>query len=167
MLKLIITASISSAFFGLFGIDWESVDRKIDREYPTIEFVSTDQLLSQYRDSSNELPIIIDVREADEFLISHLRTARNIETGDRVAELFVDKESPIIVYCSTGYRSAGVAARLEELGYSNVQNLRHSIFEWASRDYPLESSSGDTDKIHPFNRAWGSLVDKSLHQYSP
>ena len=65
-----------------------------------------------------------------------------------------------------GARFLGVAARLEELGYNNVQNLRHSIFEWATKDYPLQGAGGDTDKIHPFNRAWGSLVDKSLHQYS-
>ena len=166
MIKLIITASISSFFFGLFGVNWNAVDRKIDSEYPSIQFISSDTLVMQYGELNSKVPIIIDVREPEEFRVSHLESALNLQTGESISQLLTDKNTPIIVYCSVGYRSARVAASLQELGYTQVQNLRHSIFEWATKGYPMVNQSGATNKVHPFSRAWGSLVDEKLHSYS-
>ena len=47
MIKIIIAASISSFLSGLFGVSWDSVDKKIDREYPGIEFISSAQLFQK------------------------------------------------------------------------------------------------------------------------
>ncbi|NKB32268.1 MAG: sulfurtransferase [Pseudomonadales bacterium] len=163
-MNLVIFASF---FFRLFGVDWESIDQRIAEEFPEVESVSTQQLHSQYQAEFQSLPIIIDVRAAEEFAVSHLNQALNIETGAGVAAQFSDKSAPIIVYCSVGYRSAGVAAELESLGYSNVKNLQHSIFEWANRDLPMENAAGDTDLVHPFNRIWGTLVEPDLHSFQP
>lgn len=165
MIKFILAASISSFLSGLFGVSWDSVDEKIDREYPGIDFISTAELHLKTQDESAELPVLIDVRRADEYLISHLAGAVNLETGAAIAELVADRDAAIVVYCSVGYRSAGVAAELEELGYSNVVNLRHSLFEWANNDYPMVDAVGTTEKVHPFNRVWGVLVEKSRHLY--
>lgn len=166
MIKFIITASVSSFFFGLFGINWDAIDSKIDLEFPDIAFVSADQLSRQYIIRNSDMPVIIDVRAAEEFQVSHLPDALNIETGELISQLITDKNSPIVVYCSVGYRSAGVAAELERLGYTRVLNLRHSIFEWASKGHPMLNATGETEKVHPFNRIWGVLVDRSLHVYS-
>ena len=165
MSKLIVAASISSFLFGLFGVDWESVDKKIDREYPNIEFVSTVTLAQEYQSGDSGLPLIIDVREQEEFQVSHLQNALNLKTGDSISQLYPDKDTAIVVYCSVGYRSAGVAEELQQLGYTNVLNLRHSIFEWANEGYPLVNSLGETEKAHPFNSAWGALLDKPLRSY--
>ena len=165
MIKLIITASISSFFFGLFGVDWTSVDDKIDKEFPNIDFISSDELFGLYN-STTELPVIIDVRELDDYQVSHLNSALNIQTGAEVANQVPDKEAAIIVYCSVGYRSSGVAADLESLGYTNVRNLRHSLFEWANVGKPMVNSEGNTTMAHPYNKAWGNLLDSELHQYS-
>lgn len=166
MLKTLLSYSVSSFFFGLFGVNWDAIDRRIEREFPNVSTVSTSSLHQQLQQPAS-LPVIIDVREAEEYSVSHLQTALNIMTGEDVARQVPDRDTPIIVYCSVGYRSAGVAAKLEELGYTRVSNLRHSIFEWASKGYPMESGAGDTDKVHPFNTAWGSLVDQELRAYSP
>ena len=173
MIKLIITASISSFFFGLFGVSWEAVDRNIDSEFPGTEFISTDALVQQYQQSQSDISsievgslLIIDVREPEEFRVSHLENALNLGTGLSISQLIADKNAAIVVYCSVGYRSARVAVSLKELGYSQVKNLHHSIFEWASKGYPLVNKSGETDKVYPFNQAWGSLVEESLHSYS-
>jgi rhodanese-related sulfurtransferase len=146
-------------------VTWDSVDEKIDREYPGIDFISTAQLHQKTQDMSVEFPVLIDVRKPDEFRISHLAGAVNLETGASISKLVADKDAAIVVYCSVGYRSAGVAAELEDLGYSNVQNLRHSLFEWANNDYPMVDAVGDTENVHPFNRVWGVLVEKSRHLY--
>ncbi|MBL4821350.1 MAG: rhodanese-like domain-containing protein [Gammaproteobacteria bacterium] len=164
MSKLVISATITSFFFGLFGVDWGAVDQKIENEFPQVSFVSTTELNQLYR-SGESLPVIIDVREEEEFQVSHLEQALNIKTGIEAAQQIPDKNAEIIVYCSVGYRSANVAAQLESLGYTKVRNLRHSIFEWANKGYPMSNAGGDTAKAHPFNRAWGKLLNQNLHQY--
>ena len=163
MLELIATASLASLFFGLFGVSWDSVDEKIDNEYPQVEFISTDELYSK---QSSQVPTaiqIFDVREPEEYAVSHLKGASNRAQASSIASMVSDKTTPIVVYCSVGYRSAAVAAELAELCYSNVLNLRHSIFEWVEKGYPLQNQAGATNKVHPYNRAWGELVDKSYH----
>lgn len=169
MFKLVAAASISSFFFGLFGVSWESVDEKIEREFPSVQTVSTDVLLARYEAAGAKLPLIIDVREISEFQVSHLGNALHLESAEAISDVITErglsKDTEIIVYCSVGYRSASVAADLEELGFTQVLNLEHSLFEWTSKGYPMTSASGSTDKVHPFNKAWGVLVDESLHAY--
>ena len=163
MLKANLMLGLTYMLLGFFGISWGSVDKKIDREFPDVEFISTDELAAQQQTGNS--PVIIDVREQEEFVVSHLQSALNLESGAAVAEQFPDKQTPIVVYCSVGYRSAAVADELTTLGYTNVRNLRHSIFAWADQGLPLINAKGSTDKVHPFNRIWGRLVDKDLHDY--
>ena len=165
MTKSVLAFSMSSFFLGLFGVSWNGIDKKIDDEYPLISFIESAELEELYRDGA--VPIVVDVRTEDEFAVSHLSGAIRIETADAIAEVLTDKDAPIVVYCSVGYRSAGVAAELEKLGYGNVKNLRHSIFAWADQGRPLVSEHGDTDYVHPFNRVWGSLISRPLHAYKP
>ncbi|MFT4815165.1 MAG: rhodanese-related sulfurtransferase [Pseudohongiellaceae bacterium] len=169
MLKLIAAASVSSFFFGLFGVSWESVDEKIQSEFPGVQSVSTDVLFARYETSDAKLPIIIDVREDGEFRISHLDDALHLESAEAISSVIAErglgKDTEIIVYCSVGYRSASVAADLQARGFTKVLNLEHSLFEWANKGYPMTSESGSTDKVHPFNKAWSVLVDDSLHAY--
>ena len=169
MIKLIAAASVSSFFFGLFGVSWKSVDEKIEREFPGVQTVSTDVLLMRYEAADATLPIIIDVREIGEFRVSHLDEALHLESAEAIFNVLADrglsKDTEIILYCSVGYRSASVAADLKERGFTQVLNLEHSLFEWANKGYPMTSSSGSTDKVHPFNKAWSVLVDEALHAY--
>lgn len=164
MANLILHASLSSVFFGLFGVSWDSVDRKIENEYPRVEFISTEQLRKSQASDEQNLRLF-DVREAPEYIVSHLAGALNYSKSADIAAAVPNKDDEIVVYCSVGYRSAAIAAQLSELGYTNVRNLRHSIFEWAEKDFPLVNDSGTTTKVHPFNRAWGVLLNQSKHQF--
>ena len=99
--------------------------------------------------------------------MSHIPEAHNLQSTEPIAAAFPDYAMPIVVYCSVGYRSAAVVEELASLGYQNVKNLRHSIFEWAERGYDLGNAAGSTSKVHPYNQAWGALVSKELHANSP
>ena len=129
MLKLIAAASVSSFFFGLFGVSWESVDEKIHSEFPGVQSVSTDVLFARYEASDAKLPIIIDVREDGEFRVSHLDDALHLESAEAISSVIAErglgKDTEIIVYCSVGYRSASVAADLQARGFTKVLNLEH------------------------------------------
>ena len=169
MIKLITTFSVSVFFFGLFGVSRKSVGGKIKREFPSVQTVSSDILLTHYEPVNTKLPIIIDVSKDDEFRVSHLYDALHLESAEAISNIIVErglsKDAEIIVHCSAGYGSAFIAAELVESGFIQVLNLEHSLFEWANKGYPMTSVSGSTDKIHPFNKAWGVLVDESLHAY--
>ena len=74
MLKVLVGMS-SSFFMGLFGVDWQTVDRKVVRAFPAMEFVSTESLLAEAQ--LNFEPTIIDVRRPDEYDVSHIPKAHN------------------------------------------------------------------------------------------
>jgi sulfur-carrier protein adenylyltransferase/sulfurtransferase len=78
-------------------------------------------------------PILIDVREKDEWLEGHIPGARWIARG--VLELRIEDQVPersaeIILYCAGGTRSALAARALEELGYSNVKSMAGGFTAW-------------------------------------
>jgi rhodanese-related sulfurtransferase len=171
MFKLIISASFTSFLFGLFGVTWDKVDEKIATEYPEVPFVSAAQLLDTLSGPGSGASAIdvylIDVRDPEEYAVSHLSSAQNLSSAAAISSLVTDKSAPIVVYCSVGYRSAGVAQELRQLGYRNVRNLQHSLFGWANAGYPMVNAEGATSQVHPFNRAWGSLVAPELRSYTP
>ncbi|WP_295629258.1 rhodanese-like domain-containing protein [uncultured Nitrosomonas sp.] len=65
----------------------------------------------------------VDVREDHEFLIDHAAGACHLGKGiiERDIEKAIsDKNAPIILYCSGGYRSVLVADTLQLMGCKNV-----------------------------------------------
>ena len=78
--------------------------------------------------SRAELPpeaVWIDVRTAAEYNEGHLQGARlipfdGIEKG--VAQLRLDKDRPIYLYCAVGGRAEVAKQRLQAQGYSRVTN---------------------------------------------
>lgn len=70
--------------------------------------------------------LVIDVRSANEFEAGHIIQARNIPL-DRVEVMawsqVKDKNTPLLLHCSTGIRSKLAMRKLESLGYKNVHNL--------------------------------------------
>ena len=84
--------------------------------------------------------VVLDVRTASEFAEGHLERAINIDyhQSDFVekakATLSLDKK--IAVYCRSGRRSAGAAAKLGEDGYKLV-NLKGGIIAWKEANMPV------------------------------
>lgn len=106
--------------------------------------------------------IVLDAREREEYAVSHLKDAIHVGYNDFELELLdtVNKEKPLVVYCSIGYRSEKIANRLKGNGFSRVYNLYGSIFEWANRGYPLYNESGEeVKKVHTYNKKWSRWVD--------
>jgi hypothetical protein len=76
-------------------------------------------------------------------------------------------DAPIVVYCSVGYRSARIAERLREQGFTNASNLEGSIFRWANEGRPVYRDSTEVDAVHPYDRTWGTLLDDRYHADEP
>jgi len=76
---------------------------------------------------------VLDVREPDEYAEGALVGALHIPRGHLEAQIegrILDKESPVIVYCAGGVRSAFAAKTLAELGYTNVLSMAGGYGKW-------------------------------------
>ena len=88
---------------------------------------------------------VIDVRERNEWDAGHIPGATLLpvrETAQRIADLVPDRSTALLLHCAAGVRSATAAARLVELGYTNVTSLRADIRQWAPAGGPWEVPSG-------------------------
>jgi adenylyltransferase/sulfurtransferase len=77
-------------------------------------------------------PVLLDVREPQEWDITHLEGARLIPLGDvpqRMNEL--DTADDIVVYCHHGTRSAKAIGFLKKMGFEKLKNLAGGIDSWA------------------------------------
>ena len=68
----------------------------------------------------------IDVRTVEEYQQDHIDDTANIphlEIADRIEDLNLGKSTPIKLYCRSGVRAGLALTALEELGYTNVENV--------------------------------------------
>jgi rhodanese-related sulfurtransferase len=106
--------------------------------------------------------VFLDAREKAEFDVSHLPNARFIGYNNFEASALkqIPKETPIVVYCSIGYRSEKIGEKLLKLGYINVHNLYGSIFEWVNQGNEVVDNQGvTTKKVHTYNKKWSKWLD--------
>lgn len=150
----------------LQNISWAAIKRLIAAQFPQVQQISVPELANWLQQSPQ--PLLLDTRTIEEYRISHLSNAvlapENLEELRTWQEL--QKDTPIVTYCSVGYRSAKVAEQLQQMGYSRVFNLAGSIFEWANADYPVYRDEEVVQQVHPYNARWGTLLNSELHCYN-
>ena len=84
----------------------------------------------------------LDVREQFEWDAGHIEDSVHIPMGElptRVDEL--DVQSPVVVVCHVGQRSALVAEWLNERGLE-AHNLDGGLAAWAAAGFPLVGGDG-------------------------
>ncbi|MGI8607072.1 MAG: molybdopterin-synthase adenylyltransferase MoeB [Gaiellaceae bacterium] len=89
----------------------------------------------------SEEPVVVDVRERDEWEEGHIPGAVHVPRGyleSRIEAAAPDRERPVVVYCSGGSRSAFAAQSLEELGYENVLSLAGGFTDWKRNGFPFD-----------------------------
>ncbi|MEO1434155.1 MAG: rhodanese-like domain-containing protein [Bacteroidota bacterium] len=111
--------------------------------------------------------VFLDAREIKEYQTSHIKNARHVGYDQFKVKSIKDlpKETPIVVYCSVGYRSEKIGEQLLKAGYTNVRNLYGSIFEWVNQGKPVYSDQGITQNVHAYNRVWGIWLKKGQKVY--
>ncbi len=97
-----------------------------------IPFEITVEDLKKKMDAAEPIQLI-DCREANEFATSNIGgTLIPMNTIPQHLEEF-DTETPLIILCRTGSRSAMVTEFLRRNGYPNAQNLQGGIYAWNER----------------------------------
>ncbi|MGB8689279.1 MAG: rhodanese-like domain-containing protein [Microcoleus sp.] len=84
-------------------------------------------------------PLLIDVRQPSEYASGHIPNAINIPLQTLAENLDkIPKYRPVVLYCTSGYRTGMGVMTLEMLGYTNVQAFPPSIQGWKAAGEPLE-----------------------------
>ncbi|HEY2665047.1 MAG TPA: molybdopterin-synthase adenylyltransferase MoeB [Candidatus Binataceae bacterium] len=84
-------------------------------------------------------PVVVDVRESDEWRQGHLPQAIGIPRGFlelRIEEKVPDRNTPVILQCASGTRSLLAARNLRDMGYENLYNLQGGFNAWKDKGLP-------------------------------
>lgn len=164
----IIIAGAIALMKPLLNPSLEKIHSYIISQHKNMQHLTAEQF--QSLDSGNV--VLFDVRETEEYDVSHIDGAIHIQPDidiNEFSEDFADllEGKTAVFYCSVGRRSSDLLARLSPvLSNSGVQssaNLEGGIFNWVNQNKKLNG-----DKVHPFNAYWGRLVeDSSKISYKP
>ena len=104
---------------------------------------------------------LLDARSPEERKVSFIAGSKYVGyKGFKLESVSdIDKDSPIVVYCSVGYRSEKIAQQLNESGFKDVSNLYGGIFEWINKSYGLSNNEGECKDIHGFSWTWSKWID--------
>ena len=71
--------------------------------------------------------VLLDVREEEEYITGHAVDAVLLPVDELSDETAMDAipspETPVLVYCRSGIRSAAAARKLDELGYQTIYDI--------------------------------------------
>jgi rhodanese-related sulfurtransferase len=143
--------SIVSIIFGmvLFGESLAqsyplSVSQLIANAKKQIKTVDMATLKSAF--DNNDLGLIVDVREPEEYANGYFPGAVNIPRGVIEMRIWtyvgypdkIDMSKKMTLYCNSGARCALAAKSLHDLGFSNVTAAGDmGMGDWAKAGYPL------------------------------
>ncbi len=102
-----------------------------------------------------ERPLIVDIREPDEFKAMHIADSILAPRGvleqacewnydETIPQLVQARDQEVIVVCRSGNRSALGALTMQWLGYQNVASLKTGVRGWNDYDQPLVGLDGNT-----------------------
>jgi adenylyltransferase/sulfurtransferase len=115
----------------------ETFTQLLQRVKREINEVSVDETRAALQ--GEQPPVIVDVRERDEYEEGTLKGAIHIPRGfleQRIENAVPDRDQPVILYCAGGVRSALAAQSLQTLGYSNVSSMAGGFGAWKNGGLP-------------------------------
>lgn len=98
--------------------------------------------LATYRQqaASPTPPLLIDVRDAEEFAAGHPFGAIHLSRGTlegKIENVVPDLNTPLVVTCAGGNRSAFAAESLQKMGYTAVSSLIGGFGAWVKAGQPV------------------------------
>ena len=83
--------------------------------------------------------VVLDVREPDEYEQGALPSAMHLPRGhleSNIENRIPDHDTPVLIYCASGVRSAFAADTMQQLGYTDVAHLLGGFGKWKNEDRP-------------------------------
>lgn len=92
--------------------------------------------------------IIVDVREAHEYIKGHIESSMNIPLDkfpQKLDTLESYKKQPVIIVCQTGTRSVPACKTLTKAGFEQVFNITGGMQSWEDSKLPMKITSKNKD----------------------
>lgn len=96
--------------------------------------------------------VIIDVREINEYELSHIKGAKNIPLSvirENLAD--IPKDQPVYLHCRSGQRSYNAVLALQNLGYNNVFNISGGFMGISFYEYFNDKRTGREPIVTDYN----------------
>jgi rhodanese-related sulfurtransferase len=142
-------------------ITLDQVERDITRLIPVREITPRD--LAGRMDAH----LLFDVREAEEFAMSHLPGAIRLDPGLSAAAFLAAHAArtagaQVVFYCAVGWRSGKMLERVQAIVAqarpAAMYNLRGGMFRWRAEGLPMAGGA----EVHHFDARWGRLLERTL-----
>lgn len=111
------------------------------------KYESISPLIAVTKMNSDDVAVL-DVRESNEFIKSHIENAINIplsKVEEQLGSLEKHKAHPLIVTCQTGARSVSACKTLTKAGFQQVFNMTGGMQSWEDNKLPIKISSKNKD----------------------
>lgn len=170
LLQLVLLAAVVAGLWLAYpGWRLGLVTERVRKQYPDVPQISGKDLAVWLASPTGVKPVIFDVRTQEEFQVSHLVGAHRVDPEAELSseDLPDDKKRAIVVYCSTGERSAGFARRLQRAGHSSVLLLEGAIVRWANEGRPMTNERELVTKVHPGDSQTASLLKEARRAEVP
>jgi len=110
--------------------------------------------IEEQMNDSEQRPLILDIREPDEFSAMHIEDSLHVPRGilesaceydyeETVRELVEARDRAIVVACRSGNRSALAACTMQLLGYQHVSSMKTGLRGWNDYELPLVDAAGN------------------------
>ena len=110
--------------------------------------------IEEKMNDSEQWPLILDIREPDEFSAMHIQDSLHVPRGilesaceydyeETVRELVEARDRAIVVACRSGNRSALAACTMQLLGYQHVSSMKTGLRGWNDYELPLVDAAGN------------------------
>jgi len=99
--------------------------------------LTVDELAAELERRQGERPLVIDVRQANEYAVGHVPGSIHLTAGslpDRLAEL--PRDRPIATICASGLRASVAASILRSAGFADVSWVASGVPAWRAAGYP-------------------------------
>ena len=140
-------------------LSWQLLKLLLKLQFPKVQQLSTNDLAVWLAKEGESQPLLLDARTREEYEVSHLQNARLFsDLENSINQNERDFSTPIVVYCSVGYRSCQIAQKLQARGHQRIFNLSGSIFQWVNENRLVYRDDLPVNVIHSYQKLWQYLL---------
>lgn len=134
-------------------------------KFRDVRRVTPSELVAWMQDPNRPPPLLIDARAPDQFALSHIDGAVNIDPAnpDLAPLEHVRRDLPVVVYDGPGAVGAAMVQALAKADFTRLSNLDGGLFRWVNEGHPIVDAKGPASKVAPLSWGWGRLLKGRYH----